>query len=169
MKEERGYATVWGVMVTALLILVVGAIYDVYSAFHYRTWAYEVASEAARYAVIEGQAWPAPVAFYMTGEPQIVPGKAVAKAREFVDDAMTARGISDYEVQVRVIVSEGGGSIPNFPPVRWAALDGRDMHLSAPGVGVYLEFPVPTVWLGLIAQDKFTVHVFAAAQIDQMR
>ena len=46
-RAERGNGLAYGVLATALMILVVGALYDVYAAYHYRTWGYQAAGEAA--------------------------------------------------------------------------------------------------------------------------
>ena len=164
MRREEGYAAVWGTLLVAFLVLVVGGITDVYLAYHYRVWAYEVAGEAARRAVIEGMVWPPPSSFYMTGEMPLDPGKARTIAQAFVRNAMAERGITTYTVEVRVLPA--GGEAPDFPPVPQAVQDGEHLVLSGPGVGVYVEFPVPTTWLGVVARNTFTVHAFAAAQMD---
>ena len=46
-RAQRGNGLAYGVLATALMILVVGALYDVYAAYHYRTWGYQAAGEAA--------------------------------------------------------------------------------------------------------------------------
>jgi hypothetical protein len=38
------------------------------------------------------------------------------------------------------------------------------MRLTRPGVGVYLEFTIPTAWLGLVGRHAYQLHVFSAAQ-----
>ena len=167
MRDRRGYATVWGVALTMLFILLVGAVYDVYTAYHYRTWGYEVVSEAARRGVIEGGEWP-PTGFYASGHLTLVPWKARAEAEAFLLDALSRRGIVDYEYDIRVVPGPTGGTVPGFPPVLRAAQDGREMHVDGPGVGVYLEFSVPTVWLGLISRGEYRIHVFAAAEMREM-
>ncbi len=167
MRDERGYATVWGVGLTLLFILVVGAVYDVYMAYHYRTWGYEVVSEAARRAVIEGAEWP-PTGFYASGHLTLVPWKARHEAEAFLLDALSRRGIADYTYDIRVVPGPAGATVPGFPPVLRAAQDGREMHVDGPGVGVYLEFSVPTVWLGLISRGEYRIHVFAAAEAKEI-
>ena len=49
-----GNGLAYGVLATALMILVVGALYDVYAACHYRTWGYQAAGEAARTGTLAG-------------------------------------------------------------------------------------------------------------------
>ena len=46
-RAQRGNGLAYGVLATVLMILVVGALYDVYAAYHYRTWGYQAAGEAA--------------------------------------------------------------------------------------------------------------------------
>lgn len=167
MRDRRGYATVWGVALTMLFILLVGAVYDVYTAYHYRTWGYEVVGEAARRGVIEGGEWP-PTGFYASGHLTLAPWKARAEAEAFLLDALSRRGIADYEYDIRVVPGPTGGTVPGFPPVLRAAQDGREMRVDGPGVGVYLEFSVPTVWLGLISRGEYRIHVFAAAEMREM-
>jgi len=62
------------------------------------------------------------------------------------------------------VTDPAGGSVPGFPPVAHADLDGGDMVLTGPGVGVYLAFSVPTAWLGLIGREGYRLHVFGAAE-----
>ncbi len=123
--------------------------------------------EAARRGVIEGGEWP-PTGFYASGHLTLVPWKARAEAEAFLLDALSRRGIVDYEYDIRVVPGPTGGTVPGFPPVLRAAQDGREMHVDGPGVGVYLEFSVPTVWLGLISRGEYRIHVFAAAEIREM-
>ena len=53
-RAQRGNGLAYGVLATALMILVVGALYDVYAAYHYRTWGYQAAGEAARTGTLAG-------------------------------------------------------------------------------------------------------------------
>ena len=53
-RAARGNGLAYGVLATALMILVVGALYDVYAAYHYRTWGYQAAGEAARTGTLRG-------------------------------------------------------------------------------------------------------------------
>ncbi len=167
MRDRRGYATVWGVSLTMLFILLVGAVYDVYTAYHYRTWGYEVVSEAARRGVIKGAEWP-PTGFYASGHLTLAPWKARQEAEAFLLDALNRRGITDYDCDIRVVPGPTGATIPEFPPALRAAQDGQVMHVDGPGVGVYLEFSVPTVWLGLLSRGEYRIHVFAAAEMREM-
>ena len=78
--------------------------------------------------------------------------------------ALAQRGISVYSCDVRVITDPAGGTIPGFPPLAQANLDGGAMRLTGPGVGVYLEFSFPTAWLGIVDRHAYQVHVFSAAE-----
>ena len=72
--------------------------------------------------------------------------------------------VAAYSYDIQTINDPAGGVIAGFPPVPGANLDGGDMRLTGPGVGVYLEFTFPTAWLGLVDRHAYQVHVFSAAQ-----
>lgn len=162
-RDGRGNGAVMGVLATALLILLTGAVYDAYSAYHYRTWGYQVAGEAARRAA-QASVLADPADFYASGQIGLDATAARDAAASFLSDALQRRGIAGYSYDVRVITTPGGGIIAGFPPARQASLDGRDMHLAGPGLGVYLEFSIPTAWLGLASRHEYRIHVFSSAE-----
>lgn len=157
--DRRGNAAL-GWMAALLLILCVGAMYDVYAAYRYRTWGYQVAGEAARYAVLQGSGLN-----YTSGDVALAPDAASAAAETFLRNRLAEQGIIDFAFQTHVVVESGGGSVAGFPPVAYASLDRRPMTVSGPGVGVYLEFSFPTAWLSLVGRDRYRLHVFSAAEL----
>ena len=159
LLDRRGNAAL-GWMAALLLILCVGAMYDVYAAYHYRTWGYQVTGEAARYAVLQGSGLD-----YASGDPGLAADEAGKAAESFLKSRLTEQGISDYAFQTHVVVDPHGGSVAGFPPVANASLDGRPLTLSGPGVGVYLEFSFPTAWLNLVGRNHYRLHVFSAAEL----
>jgi len=159
ISAQRGSGLAYGALATALLILLVGALYDVYATYQYRTWGYQAAGEAARMGTLQGTGLD-----YAAGTASLDPAVAEGAAEAFLVGALAQRGITGYGYAVRVITASTGGTIPGFPPVPQANLDGGDMRLAGPGVGVYLEFAVPTAWLGLLDRHAYQVHVFSAAQ-----
>ena len=158
-RAQRGNGLVYGVLAAALCVLVVGALYDVAAAYHYRTWGYQAAGEAARMGTLQGTGLD-----YATGTVSLDAGAAQGAAEQFLAQTLAAKGITAYGYDVRVITAPAGGTLPGFPPVPGANMDGGAMRLIGPGVGVYLEFTFPTAWLGIINRHAYQVHVFSAAQ-----
>jgi len=158
-RSQRGQSLAYGILATALLILAVGAIYDIATVYHYRTWGYQAAGEAARYGALKGANLD-----YATGDIYLDPVVADQQADDFMAEALVRKGISDHSILTQSITSPSGGMVTGFPPNPAASLDGSDMHLDGPGVGVYVEFSVPTAWLGLINRQAYLVHVFSAAE-----
>jgi hypothetical protein len=158
-SAQRGSGLAYGALATALVILLVGALYDVYATYQYRTWGYQAAGEAARMGTLQGTGLD-----YAAGTVSLDPAAAQGTAEAFLAAALARRGITAYSYDVRVITAPAGGTIAGFPPMPQANLDGGDMRLAGPGVGVYLEFAAPTAWLGLLNRHAYQVHVFSAAQ-----
>jgi hypothetical protein len=163
-RNQRGNSFVYGALGTLLLILAVAALYDVYAAYQYRTWAYEVAGEAARYGTVYGVRGVDAA----TGELLFDELWAYGGAEGFLQKVTHLKGLTGYTYDIRVITDSEGGTIAGFPPVPRANLDGGYMRLTAPGVGVYLTFAVPTMWLGVLDRDAFQLHVFSAAQASRV-
>ena len=162
-RAARGNGLAYGVLATALMILVVGALYDVYAAYHYRTWGYQAAGEAARTGTLVGTGLD-----YAAGTVSFDAAAARQAAEAFLVDALARKGVTGYSYDIQTIEDPAGGAVPGFPPVPSATVgstvDGGDMRLTGPGVGVYLEFTFPTAWLGLIDRRAYQLHVFSAAQ-----
>ena len=162
-RAPRGSGLVYGVLGAALLLLVVGALYDAYAMYHYRTWGYQVAGEAARMGTLQGADLD-----YTTGAVILDATIAAQAARQFLLTALPQQPLTAYAYDIRVITAATGGTLPGFPPVARANLDGGPMRLSQPGVGVYLVMQFPTAWLGLLSRDAYQVHVFSAAQVSEI-
>ncbi len=158
LKDARGNAAL-GWLAALVLILCVGAVYDVYAAYHYRTWGYQVAGEAARAGTLTGMGLD-----YERGDLSLDSAAAQTKAEAFLREALVRQGLADYTYEIRAVTDPAGGIVPGFPPVAGASLDGLPMSLSGPGVGVYLEFTCPTAWLGLINREGYRLHVFSSAE-----
>ena len=158
-RAQHGNGLAYGVLATVLLILVVGALYDVYAAYHYRTWGYQAAGEAARTGTLAGTGLD-----YTAGTVSFDAATAHQAAETFLVAALVRKGVTAYSYDIQAISDPAGGVIVGFPPVPGANLDGGDMRLTGPGVGVYLEFTFPTAWLGLIDRHAYQLHAFSAAQ-----
>ena len=158
-RAERGNGLAYGVLATALMILVVGALYDVYAAYHYRTWGYQAAGEAARTGTLAGTGLD-----YAAGTVSFDASVARQAAEQFLVAVLVRKGVAVYSYDIQTINDPAGDVIAGFPPVPGANLDGGDMRLTGPGAGVYLEFTFPTAWLGLIDRHAYQLHVFSAAQ-----
>jgi hypothetical protein len=159
LRAQRGNGLAYGVLATALLILLVGALYDVYAAYHYRTWGYQAAGEAARTGTLAGTGLD-----YAAGTVSFDAATARQTAEAFLIAALARQGVAGYRYDIRTISDPAGGVVAGFPPVSIANLDGGAMRLTGPGVGVYLEFTFPTAWLGIIHRHAYQLHVFSAAQ-----
>jgi len=159
---RRGNGLVYGMLGTLLLMLGTAALYDGYSAYQLRTWGYQVTGEAARYAALRGVTFDP-----YTGVLSVDPASARQAAEVFMAQALARRGsaIRNVSWQMQTITSPAGGQVPGFPPVARANLDGGNMRLNGPGVGVYLTFEVPTSWLGVIGMSGLTLHTFSAAEV----
>ena len=158
-RANHGNGLAYGVMATALMILLVGALYDVYAAYHYRAWGYQAAGEAARTGALLGTGLD-----YAAGTISFDEAAAREAAEAFLVDALARKGVAASSYDIRTIADPVGGVIAGFPPVPAANLDGGDMRLTGPGVGVYLEFAFPTAWLGMADRHAYQLHVFSAAQ-----
>ena len=107
--DRRGNAAL-GWMAALLLILCVGAMYDVYAAYHYRTWGYQVAGEAARYAVLQGSGLN-----YASGDVALAPDAASTAAETFLRNRLAEQSITDFAFQTHVVVDPVVAASPAFP------------------------------------------------------
>ena len=102
-----------------LLILVTGALYDVYAAYHYRTWGYQASGEAARTGTLAGTGLD-----YATGTVSFDAAAAHQAAEQFLVAALARKGVTGYSYDIQTISDPAGGVIAGFPPVSGANLDG---------------------------------------------
>jgi hypothetical protein len=162
MKDERGQTAVSGLLFTLILALIVAFLVDVYSLKETRSFAYDLASEAALIGAARGRDFSH---FISTGEIRILEDVAREEALEVIVEGMGRRGITDYEVRIEVLPE--GGTVFGFPPVPRASQFGSsDFSSEEPAVGVYLAIPVRVYFFGLVVGgESVTVHVFAASGI----
>ncbi len=96
-RAQQGSGLVYGVLGTALLLLVVGALYDAYAMYHYRTWGYQVAGEAARMGTLQGADLD-----YATGAVTLDAAVAAQAARQFLLTALPQQPLTVREVRQRL-------------------------------------------------------------------
>lgn len=166
LGENRGAAALWGAMATLVLILVAAAVLDVHRLSATRNWAYQVASDSALRGVSRGRDF-ASVA--ESGSMLIDEISARQEATMAVEAALAEKGVAQYVLDVRVLPE--GGVVYGYPPVPRASQSGETNWSSpAPGVGVYLEVPVPVAFFGWVnGADSVPVHAFAAAALASVR
>jgi hypothetical protein len=160
--REAGQMVVAAVLLVATVILVAGAIVDVYRLQETRSWAYRAAEAAALAGAASGRDLGA---VYTTGQPRIDPAAGHDAAEQALQEALARRGVAGATYRVEVL--EWGGTVAGFPPVPRADMWGLpDWTSPEPAVGVYLTLPVETFLLGLVTGDEpVTVHAFAAAGV----
>ena len=165
IRDHRAQSAVWGLLALLVLIALAAGLVDLYRLYAARNWGYALAQEAALMGASIGRDFSAVTA----GEPVgLDEGIASGQAQQIVQAAMADRGLTDYQLDVRVLPDPAGGSIPGFPPrpVRLGPSLG-EWHSDEPAVGVYLSFPVKWLLLGQIGVVEKSVSVFAAAGVGQ--
>jgi len=165
MDSEKGQAAVWGMLLTAVFLLVVAALVDVYCLVETRNWAYAVAQEAALGGASRGRDWRAVVS---SGQMKLDEALARREAVDLVEVEMASRGVTAYNMDVRVLPNPDGGAIPGYPP-RPVRLGDRmgEWSTSEPAVGVYLELAVDTPLLKFAGLSSGIVYTFVAAGVVQ--
>jgi len=164
LSDQRGQATVAGIMTTLILILITAGLVDLYRLQEVRSWAYQAASDAALAGAGSGRDYGR---FMATGVISLDEEVAIEAARERIEEEMAARGIAQYVVDIRVLPDPEGGVIPGYPPVpRASQWNVSSWSEGEPSVGVFLVVPVETHLFGLIDGNRpIEVHVFAAAGV----
>jgi hypothetical protein len=163
-RDERGSATLAGILFALILVVLAAAIVDVYRVQDIRTFAYGAANDAALRGASFGRDWNR---FTATGELGLDTAIATNAATNALTELMQTRGLATYTYRIEVLPDPGGGTINDFPPVARAELRQRsDWSESEPAVGVYVEISVPTLLFGLInGNQPIAVHAFAAAGV----
>ena len=162
IRDTRGHIVIASALLVVILILVAGALVDVYRLQEARAWAYRAAEAAA----VTGSATGRDLStIYIIGQPRLDPTAGYVGAQQTLEAEIARRGAAG--VMYRIEVSEWGNTeIVGFPPVPRADLWGDGTwQTKEPAVGVYVEMPVETLLLGLTQQGVVTVHAFAAASI----
>ena len=165
LHERRAQSAVFGFLLILVLVAVAAGLVDVYRLFAARNWAYQVAQEAAMTGASRARDWSSVAT---TGDIRLDPVAAQQDATELVTTEMTARGITDYALDVRVLPDPTGGAIADYPPVPVRLGAGRGSWVSSePAVGVYLAVPVHWMMLDSFGIVGKTVNVFASAGVAQ--
>ncbi|HEY4722012.1 MAG TPA: hypothetical protein VII92_09210 [Anaerolineae bacterium] len=163
IKDTRGQIAAASALLVTIMILVAGALVDVYRLQEARDWAYRAAEAAAVTGSVTGRDLST---IYTIGQPRLDPGAGYAGAQQTIEAEIAQRGVAGAMYQIEV--SEWGGTeIAGFPPVPRADLWGAGTwQTTEPAVGVYVEMPVTTFLLGLTHQGIVTIHAFAAAGVN---
>ena len=165
ISERKAQTAAWGLLVMMVFIAVASGLVDIYRLYAARNWAYSVAQEAALAGTSKGRDW---TSITSSGEIRLVSATAKSETEKLVIAEMTARGISGYTVDVRVLPDPAGGSIAGYPlrPVRLENSRGN-WSSNEPSVGVYLTMPVEYLLLDKVGITGKSISVFAAAGISK--
>jgi hypothetical protein len=165
IRDRRAQSAVWGFLAMLVFIAIASGLVDLYRLFAARNWAYSVAQEAAMAGASRSRDWSAVAT---GGEIRLVEAIASHEAEQLVRAEMTARGISGYTIDIRVLPEPNGGSLAGYPPnpVRLGNVLG-EWQSDEPAVGVYLEVPVDWLLLDRLDISVRTVRVFAAVGVAQ--
>lgn len=163
-RQERERGQIAAIAAIGLLIfaLLAAGLVDVYRVQAVRNWAYRTAEAAA----LNGAALGRDVStVYTTGQPRLAVDRALAGARQVLDDSIARYGLTGVTYQLAA--SEWGREeFPGFPPVARADAWGNDRwQTDEPAVGVYIEARLSTFLLNVLGNESVTIHVFAAAGI----
>jgi hypothetical protein len=165
LRDDKAQAAVWGLLTVLVLLILAAGLVDIYRLYAARAWAYSVAQEAALAGVSKARQWDD---FMSTGTISLDERIALTTAQAIVQSAMQVRGITDYQIDIRVQPDASGGSIPDFPPHSVRLGEGLgNWFTDVPAVGIYLEVPVQWTLLDLFDIPEKGVRVFAAAGVAQ--
>ncbi len=164
-RDERGSASVAGLLFTLILMVLAAAIVDVYRLQDTRTFAYSVANDAALRGASFGRDWNR---FMATGAMYLDPYVATSAAQDALVQAMRTRGLTSFQYQIGVIPNPGGGTF-NLPAPcvsRASFWNTTTWTETQPAVGVCVQIQVPTILFGLVnGNQPITVNAFAAAGV----
>lgn len=165
IRDRRGQSIVWGFLAMLVFIAVAAGLVDIYRLYAARNWAYTMAQEAAMTGASRGRDWSS---LAIDGNIQLDPVLAKDEAQNLITAEMSARGISTYVLDVRVLPDAAGGSVTDYPPRPVRLGPGMGNWTSnEPAVGVYLEVPVSWLMLDMLNTQQKVVRVFAAAGVAQ--
>jgi Flp pilus assembly protein TadG len=164
MRDTRGQIATASAMLVMILIVIAGALVDIYRLQEARDWAYRAAEAAALSGAADGRDFST---IYTIGQMRLDPITGYDVAQRTLDAEIARRGATGVIDQIET--SEWGGDVfTDFPPVSRADLWNSDTWSpTTPSVGVYVELPVTTFLLGLTQQNTIRVHAFAAASVAQ--
>jgi hypothetical protein len=163
--DRRAQSLVWGFLAMLVFVAVAAGLVDIYRLYAARNWAYSVAQEAAMTGASRGRDWSS---ITSGGDMRLNSNVAKDEAQKMVTAELSARGISQYVLDVRVLPDSTGGAVAGFPPrhVRLGSGLGN-WSSNEPAVGVYLEVPVNWLMLDMLNTQVKTIRVFAAAGVAQ--
>jgi hypothetical protein len=161
--DRNAQSLLWGFLAMLIFIVVSSGLVDIYRLYAARNWAYSVAQEAAMAGASIGRDW---TSVADGGDIRLNGATAQTEAQALVLAEMNARGVTGYEMDVRVLPDPEGGSISGYPPDPVRLGEGLGNWTSnEPAVGVYLEVPVSWLMLDTLNIESKTVRVFAAAGV----
>ena len=165
IRDRKAQSVVWGFLAMMVFIAVASGLVDVYRLYAARNWVYSVAQEAAMAGASRGRDWSSIIG---GGDIRLNATTAQDEAQRLIAAEMSARGISHYVMDIRILPDSTGGSIAGYPPrpVRLGSGMGN-WSSNEPAVGVYLEVPVSWVMLDMLNSQAKTVRVFASAGVAQ--
>jgi hypothetical protein len=146
-------------------MVLAAAMVDVYRLEDMRTFAYSAPNDAALRGASLGRDWDA---FTATGEMYLDPYVATSAAQNALEGVVSARGITNYQYQVGVIPTPGGGTarLPAPCVARSSLWNTTTWTETQPAVAVCIQIHVQTILLGLInGNQPVTVNAFAAAGV----
>ena len=162
-QDRKAQSMVWGFLAMLIFIVVSSGLVDIYRLYAARNWAYSVAQEAAMAGASRGRDW---TSVADGGDIRLNGATAQTEAQALVSAEMSARGVTGYEMDVRVLPNPEGGSISGYPPDPVRLGEGLGNWTSnEPAVGVYLQVPVNWLMLDTLNIESKTVRVFAAAGV----
>jgi flagellin-like protein len=163
IHERKAQSAVFGLLIILVLVVVAAGLVDIYRLYAARNWAYTVAQEAALTGASQGRDWAYVAA---TGNIRLTSELAASQAQQIVSAEMSARGVSGYTLDIRVLPDPTGGSIAGYPPrpVRLGSSLGN-WSADEPAVGVFLNVPVNWLLLDRFGITGKSITVFASAGV----
>jgi hypothetical protein len=163
LMQRRAQSAVFGFLLILVLVAVAAGLVDTYRLFAARNWAYTVAQEAALTGASRARDWSSVAS---TGDIRLDAATAQQDATDLVTTEMANRGITNYDLDVRILPDPTGGTIVDYPPLPVRLGAGRGSWVtSEPAVGVYLAMPVHWMMLDTLGIVGKTVTVFASAGV----
>lgn len=163
IRDRKGQAAAWGFLAMLVFIAISAALVDLYRLYEARNWGYRMAQEAALAGASKSRDWGS---ILSGGQIRLQESTARDEAVRLAQMELAARGISIYQLDVRVLPETTGGTISAFPPrpVRLGQQLGT-WSSNEPAVGVYLSFPVEWLLLDRVGVVSKNVSAFAAAGV----
>lgn len=164
--NQRGQGTIFGVLATLALVLMVAGIVDLTRLWEFRLWGYRVTESAALAGLAKSRNYTEYMATgNITLDGTVAQQDAVAALQEALNGRSGDLTNISYDVRVHEF-SFSMGEYLNYPPVARAGMSGGAWAPGNPAVGVYLTFEVRPVLYGWVnGNEAIPIHVFASASI----